>query len=49
MEATDYSEPCVYGFMKENKVYDIVSSKNFTSRYGSHKKTAITTFLFTNI
>lgn len=37
METTDYSKSCVYGFMKEDKVYYIGSSKNFTKRYNSHK------------
>ena len=38
METTDYSESCVYGFMKGDKFDYIGSSRNFKSRYGSHKK-----------
>jgi GIY-YIG catalytic domain len=37
MESIDYRESCVYGFMKEDKVYYIGSTNNFTKRYNSHK------------
>ena len=37
METIDYSKSCVYGFMKGDKIDYIGSSRNFKSRYGSHK------------
>ena len=37
METIDNSESCVYGFMKEDKVFYIGSTNNFTKRYASHK------------
>jgi predicted GIY-YIG superfamily endonuclease len=37
METIDYSESCVYRFMKEDIIYYIGSTNNFTKRYNSHK------------